>query len=355
MRLMSPILQRVVYPALGRVGYFHSRNTASVSVITYHGVLPREYRVADPFLDNTLVSIATFQSHLRLLKKHYNVISPDRFCGWLRGQEELPARAVLLTCDDGLLNNLTVMLPMLQEERLQCLFFITGGSLGDSATMLWYVELWLLLMEVRGDRPPFDWRGNIIAGIPADLAARRACWLRLMKTLSPLDADSRAAFLREAAVLWNLDRSWMQRYFDDPLLRQRFQLLAAPEVKQLADAGMTLGAHTMSHPALSGQPADLARAEIAHCRITLEKCSGQRVWAIAYPFGDPASVGSREYKLAEDAGYACGFVNVGGSVGASNSRFALPRIHVTAEMSLSVYEAHISGFHGSLQSRFRSN
>jgi peptidoglycan/xylan/chitin deacetylase (PgdA/CDA1 family) len=355
MRLMSPILQRVVYPALRRVGYFHSRSAASVSVITYHGVLPQEYRVADPFLDNTLVSIAAFQSHLRLLKKHYNVIPPDRFQGWLRGHEELPARAVLLTCDDGLLNNLTVMLPILQQEQLQCLFFITGGSLGDSAAMLWYVELWLQLMEVRGDRPPFDWRGNIVAGIPADPAARRGCWLRLMKTLYSLDADSRAAFLREAAVLWGLDRSWKQRYFIDPLLRQRFQLLAAHEVRQLADAGMTLGAHTISHPALRGQPADLARAEIGDCKVALERCSGQHVWAIAYPFGDPASVGSREYTLAEDASYTCGFVNVGGSVGALNSRFALPRIHVTAEMSLSVYEAHISGFHGSLQSRFRSN
>jgi hypothetical protein len=32
-------------------------------------------------------------------------------------------------------------------------------------------------------------------------------------------------------------------------------------------------------------------------------------------------------------------------------RFALPRVHVTAEMSLSEFEAHVSGFHRDFRSR----
>jgi peptidoglycan/xylan/chitin deacetylase (PgdA/CDA1 family) len=353
MRLMSPILQRVVYPTLGKVGYFHSRALASASVVTYHGVLPQGYQSADPFLDNILVSIALFRSHLGLLKKHYEVISPDRFLRWLREPEDLPARAVLLTCDDGLLNNVATMLPILQEEELQCLFFVTGGSLGDSPEMLWYVELYLMLMEVQGEHRPVDWQGGLIPGIPADPKERRTCWLHLVKTLSRLDAERRLDFLREALGLWGLNRAWKQRYLDDPVLRQRFLLLRAPELKQLVGAGMTIGAHTMSHPVLTEQPAELARAEMTDCRQILQRCSGQPVWAIAYPFGDPASVGNREYQLAEAAGYECAFVNVGGSIGSAFSRFSVPRIHVTAEMSLPVYEAHVSGFHSSLQRRFR--
>jgi peptidoglycan/xylan/chitin deacetylase (PgdA/CDA1 family) len=357
MRLLSPLLQRVVYPALGKAGYFHWRVPGLVRVVTYHGVLPEGYQSADPFLDSTLVNIASFQSQLRLLKKHYKVISPERFLGWLRQTEgkteELPARAVLLTCDDGLLNNLTTMLPILQEEDLQCLFFVTGGSLADAPNMLWYVELYLMLMEVQGDRPPMDWQGSRIPEIPGDRGKRRACWLRLMKTLSRFDMKRRFDFLREAARVWGLGHAWKQRYLDDSLLRQRFQVLGAPEIKQLVDAGMTIGAHTLSHPVLTEQSEELARAEITDCRQILQKCSGQSVWAVAYPFGDPASVGDREYRLAESAGYECGFVNVGGSIRAAFSRFSLPRIHVTADMSLPVYEAHVSAFHDALQTTFR--
>jgi peptidoglycan/xylan/chitin deacetylase (PgdA/CDA1 family) len=353
MRLLSPILQRVVYPAVAKVGYFHWRSSSPLRVITYHGVLPEGYRSADRFLDNTLVSLASFRSQLALLKRHYNVISPERFLGWLRKLEALPERAVLLTCDDGLLNNLTIIAPVLQEEGLQCLFFVTGGSAGNTPAMLWYVELYLMLIEARGTHQPFERRGVLIPGIPADQLERMACWLQLVKTLSRFDGVERLDFVGEAARRWDLDSEWKRKYLDDPLLRQRFQLLCTEEVRQLAEAGMTIGAHTISHPMLAEQSADLARAEIADCRTTLERCSGQPVWALAYAFGNPASVGNREYQLAESAGYECAFVNVGGPVGKTFSRFALPRIHVTGEMSLPVYEAHISGFHDCLQRRLR--
>jgi len=354
MRLLSPLLQRVIYPALGKAGYFHARSGSPLRVLTYHGVLPEGYRIADPFLDNTLVSVASFRAQLALLRRHYNLISPEFFLAWLRKQETLPERAVLLTCDDGLLNNLTTMVPILQEEGLQCLFFVTGGFSGDTAEMLWYVELYLMLNEAKGNHQPAEWRGTSIPKIPTDRKQRIACWLQLLRILSRFDAAGRYEFLHEAAAWRNLGPEWKRKFLDDPLLRQRFQLLGAGDLRQLAAAGMTIGTHTMSHPILAEQPADLARAEISDCRAQLERCSGQTIWVLAYPFGDPTSVGDREYSLAESAGYECAFLNVGGAVGKSFSRFSLPRIHVTAEMSLPVYEAHISGFHDSLRRRSRA-
>jgi len=354
MRLLSPLLQRVVYPGLGKLGYFHARSGSTLRIITYHGVLPEGYRITDPFLDNTLVSVTSFRAQLGLLKRYYNVISPGLFLGWLRNQETLPERAVLLTCDDGLLGNLTTIVPVLVEQGLQCLFFVTGASLGTAPEMLWYVELYLMLKEAKGTRQPAEWRGTPIPKIPADRALRIAYWLELLRILSRFDAAARSNFLHEAVAWWGLDPEWKRKFLDDPLLRERLQLLCATELKQVAAAGMTIGAHTMSHPILTEQPQELARAEIVDCRTQLEKWSGQTIWALAYPFGDPASVGDREYMLSESAGYECAFVNVGGAIGQSFSRFSLPRIHITAEMSLPVYEAHISGFHDSLRRRFRA-
>ncbi|HYM79315.1 MAG TPA: polysaccharide deacetylase family protein [Candidatus Dormibacteraeota bacterium] len=351
MRLLSSILQRAVYPALGKLGYFHAR--ASAAIVTYHGVLPSGYRSPDSFLDNTLVSIDAFRSHLRLLKRQYSVISPERFLGWVRGSEELPAHAVLLTCDDGLLNNSTVMLPVLQEEGLRCLFFVTGVSADENPELLWYVQLYLMLMESRGKGRAFEWHGMTIPGIGSDAETRRAQWLRLMSSLSCFSPDARADFMNEAVRCWGLDPAWKQRYLDDPLLRPRFRLLGASAVRQLAEAGMTIGAHTMTHPALSQQPADLARQELTSSRQQLQKCTGQPVWALAYPFGNPSAVGAREYEFAREAGYECAFMNVPGKL-LGASKFALPRVHVTAEMSLSVYEAHVSGVHEALRNRLRS-
>ena len=355
MRLLSPILHRVIYPVLGSMGYFHSRPVAPVTVITYHGVLPAGYESGDAFLDNTLVTEKSFRAQLRLLKKHYKVVSPDEFLLWLGQKKELPEKAILLTCDDGLLNHLNVMVPILREEELKCLFFVTGAPLDNTQSLLWYVELYLLLMQARESAESIRLHGILVPEISSDPRKRRSVWLTLMRSLSRVDSATRRSFLEDAAERFGLQPSWKARYLDDPLLRSRFQLLRLPELKQLADAGMTIGAHTLSHPVLAEQSVELARSEIGDCRETLEHSLGRPVWAIAYPFGDPGSVGTREFKLAEEAGYECAFVTVAGVPDRVSARFAFPRVHVTAEMPLSVYEAYVSGFHDALRNRLRPN
>jgi len=350
---LSPVIHRMVYPTLGSVGYFHLHSTSAVSVITYHGVLPAGYKSNDAFLDNTLISVETFRQQLRLLKEYYNVISPDQFQEWLRGQGNLPERSVVLTCDDGLVNHATTMLPVLLEEGLKCIFFVTGESLGETPAMLWYTELYLMLMATGEQAGPITLREVVIPRLPADKAQRRSAWAQLLKPLSRMDIEDRRRFLDEASTSLGLPLNWKARYFDDPALRGRFQLLRVPELKQLVSAGMTVGAHTMSHPALVEQSMDLARTEIANCRLGIESALGCPVWALAYPFGDPASVSEREYQLAEEAGYECAFVNVGGTLKSRTSPFEFSRVHVTAEMSLDVYEAYISGFHEDLKNRLR--
>ncbi len=350
MRVLSPILNQIVYPVLGRTGYLRSK--ASAAVVTYHGVVPDGYRSSDSFLDNALITVEHFRSQLALLKRNYNVISPGQFRQWLRGSDELPERAVLLTCDDGLLNNLTVMVPVLQELGMECLFFVTGASPSSSPTLLWYIELYLMMMEGRSGNRATDQQRASVPALENSLEKRRGQWLTLVSALSALDANQRADFMREAGRMWGLDTKLTRRCLDDPLSRERFQLLSAAQLRELLDAGMTIGAHTMTHPELSRQSDELARTEITNCRQDLEQCTGREIWALAFPFGNPATVGEREFRLAEEAGYECAFMNISGPISRA-SMFGLPRVHVTVEMTLDAFEAHVSGFHQSLRRLLR--
>ena len=114
---------------------------------------------------------------------------------------------------------------------------------------------------------------------------------------------------------------------------------------------MTIGAHTLSHPMLSQQPPERAYAEISESRVRLEAALQKPVWAFAYPFGDPPSVTPQVLAMPEKAGYEAAFMNFGGGLGAELPPFALPRVHVTAGMSLGEFEAHVSGFYLRLQKR----
>jgi hypothetical protein len=184
-----------------------------------------------------------------------------------------------------------------------------------------------------------------------DRAQRRAVWGTLVKQLSQFDRSERSAFIESARNLFGLKNVQNADFAADEPRRRRFSLLNLNELRQLVDQGMCVGSHTLDHPMLSQQSPELAWKEIADSRTALENALGTRVWALAYPFGDPASVTPREWKMAERAGFTCAFMNVGGGFGAALPSFALPRVHVTLQMTLSEFEAHVSGFHNSLRAR----
>ena len=315
---------------------------------TYHGVLPEGYESVDSAFDGNLISAEALRRQLRLLKTHYNVISPEDLLAWREGRRELPPRAVLLTCDDGLLNCLTDMLPELQQEAVKCLFFVTGASAGHTRTMLWYEELFLLFLRAAAGRFEIASGDVVIRGELGSREQRRVVWWNSVKRLSQVESEGRSSFLHAARIQLGLER---ERNLDEgtSVWRRRHGLMTRTELGQLISGGMTIGAHTLSHPMLSQASSELARSEICESRTRLEAALQQPVWAFAYPFGDPQSVTPQVLAMAERAGYKAAFVNFGGGLGVPLPPYALPRVHVTAEMGLGELDAQIAGFYVRLQ------
>jgi len=335
MRFVSPVLKYLAYPALHRMNWLsRSLPVNSCAVVNYHGILPDDYASGDSFLDGNLVAKDTLWRQLQLLKCRYHIISPDDFHNWLDGRADIPPRAVLLTCDDGLLNTLTDMLPLLANEGVPCLFFVLGASCCHTETRLWYEELYQLLAYERNKGKD---KGNV-----ADFRAR---WWQTVQEVSALDRREREEWMGTLNVRCEqaINRSAPKRWC----------LLTSDQLKQLAAAGMEIGAHTLSHLVLSACSEDVVRQEIQSSKQELERVLGRSVWAFAYPFGNPATMGDREVRLAREAGFACAFVNTGGGAVDRSQPFVLARAHVTAQMGLGEFEAHISGFHQRLQHAVR--
>lgn len=350
LRLVSPALKHVVFPVLSRSGYLRRAAGAGPAVVTYHGVFPAGYTIQNPALDGNLVFRESFRLQLQLLKNRYHVISPDDFLQWIEGGHSLPPRSILLTCDDALQNVLTEMVPILRESGLSCLFFATGASAEPRASMLWYEELYLMLLDAAepiGLNLPE-------AGVEVSLSAKNekhSRWWNLVERLSQFDRNARRGFLDRIRSQLKLPATWATRFFEQPAIASRFLTLDLAGLRQLAAAGMTIGAHSLSHPVLAKASPDLAWQEISESRSILESALGKTIWAFGYPFGNTATVTGREVQMAEQAGFRCAFMNIAGGFGAKVDRFTVPRVHVTADMSLAEFEAHISGFYRLLRKK----
>jgi peptidoglycan/xylan/chitin deacetylase (PgdA/CDA1 family) len=355
LRFVSPALKYLVFPALSRSGYLRYTAGAGPAIVTYHGVFPASYESRNPALDGNLVHADSLRQQLQLLKKRYHVITPEDFLHWSEEncsekKRSLPLRSVLLTCDDALRNTLSEMVPILQELSLSCLFFATGASAAETPSMLWYEELYLMLLDA-GEPITLSLPEAGVGVGPIAPNEKHACWWNLVAQLSHFNGELRRKFLDQIRNQLKLLENWGEPLLQTPTLACRFLTLDRSGLRQLAAAGMSIGAHSLSHPILARAPDDLAWQEISESRRVLEEVLGQAVWAFGYPFGNAATVTGRDLRLAERAGFRCAFMNTGGGFGAKITRFAVPRVHVTADMSLFEFEAHISGFYRSVRKK----
>jgi peptidoglycan/xylan/chitin deacetylase (PgdA/CDA1 family) len=344
MRFVSPLLKHAVYPVLHRTGWLdHIHPPGGYSVVNYHGVIPSDHSGGDAFLDGNLVLLETFRQQLQFLKVHYDVIHPEEFRACVEHGQSLPRRALLVTCDDGLLNTLTDMLPMLQSEDVSCLFFVTGASSRNHPAMLWYEELYNLMRAISLDGRQLQ----LPAGETTDSASSgnfQSQWWNAVRSASRLNAGERADWISLVRVRCDPSQNFQSE--------RRWRLLTQPELAQLSESGMTIGAHTLTHPVLSLCSEEEAFREIKQSKVDIERAVGKPVWAFAYPFGNPATMGEREIRLAQDAGYSCAFLNVESWDSGSAHLFQLPRTHVTRNTTVAELAAHLSGLHSRLQRGF---
>jgi peptidoglycan/xylan/chitin deacetylase (PgdA/CDA1 family) len=97
---------------------------------------------------------------------------------------------------------------------------------------------------------------------------------------------------------------------------------SAADIRHLSDAGMTIGFHTLHHPALTSLcDGDLSRA-ITHGRDALAAATGSVIELFAYPYG---TVDRRVADMVRTAGYKAAFALGNGPMSYRSNRFCTPR------------------------------
>ena len=97
------------------------------------------------------------------------------------------------------------------------------------------------------------------------------------------------------------------------------------QLRELAERGVEIGSHTVSHPHLPELSHGELRAELQDSKQQLEDHLGRPCAYLAYPYGHNDA---RVHRAAESAGYAAAFSLAANPVADAADRFALPRVDV---------------------------
>ena len=85
---------------------------------------------------------------------------------------------------------------------------------------------------------------------------------------------------------------------------RRFAHLAWRDMRRWQGRGIEFASHTATHPRLTWLETDAVAREMTESRRALARALDVVPWAVSYPFG---AAGSRERRIARDAGYTAGF------------------------------------------------
>jgi len=132
----------------------------------------------------------------------------------------------------------------------------------------------------------------------------------------------------------------------DPVALARFQHLRRvplaelepltwSQLREMAEAGMEVGCHTLSHPSLRHLADEDVEPELARSKALIEERLNQPVLGFAYPFGKPGfTYGHREVQAVERMGYSYAVTTVHRDVRPGDSRWQLPRLAVGSRFLL---------------------
>lgn len=289
------------------------------------------HRIADKPVDfwGLAVSPANFEEQLRVVRRDRYPIPLPEFVDNLIGGT-LPANAIAVTFDDGYVDNLLAGKSLLVAADVPATVFLPTGFI-DRFEPFWWDEVERLILldncprnfelSACGETIPFQIdseyskRDNDIT--PSTLPeSRRAVLRTVSETLRRLDDAERAVALEKLRSIFGLHEY-------RPTLGRA---MSGKEVKMLvADGLVTIGAHTVTHPMLSGLEAEACRHEITESKLACEALLGAPVASFAYPYGD-FNAEAREAVIKAGFTFACSMRP--GPVVATSDVFALPRMHV---------------------------
>jgi peptidoglycan/xylan/chitin deacetylase (PgdA/CDA1 family) len=240
-----------------------------------------------------------FEQHIAYLKKYFHICTLDESLAMVMGHASFNT-GVLITFDDGYLDNYILAFPILHSYSTQAVFFLPTAYVGTSR-LPWWDTIAYTIKQSQQDVIRLEYPERAVLDLNrTDTADAISVALRLYK--HPAMTDRKRFFyqLRTACAS------------DCPIEDKQRTFMNWQEAREMQQCGMRFGSHTDTHEILSKLSAEQQVIELRRSREILERELNCRIDTLAYPVGGKETFSDRTIRALKENGYHAAFSYYGG-------------------------------------------
>lgn len=277
-----------------------------VLTLLYHRV--REYTQDTQLL---AVSPENFKNQIQYLKKNYKIVRFEE--DWSKFDDD----AICITFDDGYRDNFLNAVPILNELDVPATIFVSTGNI-DTKKEMWWDELERNLLVNKDyniefvlkdsfwnctwDTTTKDRREDLYYTLHWLMkncinVERRENWISQLQSWNNYDGEGR---------IENLS-------------------LQTQDLREIDLKNITIGAHTVNHPALSKLGYDEQHSEIKGSKLLLERIFDKNIDTFSYPFGGLNDFNEQTIQICSELGFTKAAANIPGVWTDAENEFQIPR------------------------------
>lgn len=247
--------------------------TFPLVVLLYHQIIDGKTR----YLDKGSVihhHVKQFEKEMKFLSGNFRLASLDEVVNQLSRGEGFRQPTVVITFDDGYLNNYNLAYPVLRKYRVPATIYLATELIGTNLRT-WPDQIEWALLETNREQiemPELFDNGAIRL---KSIHEKELANVKIAQALKRIPDAERRTRLRELFSLLGVDGASSEDRI----------MLNWEEVLEMSKNGITFGSHGHGHPILSRLPVEVAREDIRLSKQIMEEKLGQQVKHFAYPNG----------------------------------------------------------------------
>lgn len=238
------------------------------------------------------MDISQFRNQMEFFKENFNVVTMEQVIGTIKGTSALPERAVLLTFDDGYIDNFSFVFPILEEFAFQGSFFIPGKTF-TTHQLLDVNKIHYILASANLRKLVVDLKEkmNFYRGKEFDFLPTEDLW-HMYAIENRFDTKETIFVKRMLQTVLpeklrnKISSELFVKYLGITEEKLAYELYMTPEqIRTLKKHGMFIGLHGYDHYWLGNLSKEELCKDISAALDTMNEFIDRKEWVMNYPYG----------------------------------------------------------------------